>query len=105
VGLSGTVSVLLALSLLAGVGAGLLNPAQQAAVADVIGSERTAGKVLAVFQMIQDVGAILGPVVAGLLADAVGFPAAFLATGALVMAASLPWFRTAETLDRVRLSG
>src|SRR5699024_5120035 len=49
------------LSALAGAGAGLLNPSQQAVLADVIGSDRAGGKVLANFQMAQDFGAITGP--------------------------------------------
>ena len=102
IGLSASVAALLVVSLLAGAGGGLLGPGQQAAVADVIGSERSAGKVLAVFQMIQDVGAIVGPVIVGLIADRVGYGAAFAVTGALMMAASLPWFRSPETLERVR---
>jgi Arabinose efflux permease len=102
IGLSASVAGLLVVSLLAGAGGGLLGPGQQAAVADVIGSERSAGKVLAVFQMIQDVGAIVGPVIVGLIADRVGYGAAFAVTGALMMAASLPWFRSPETLERVR---
>ena len=52
-----------------GVGAGLLGPAQQAAVADVIGRERSGGRVLAAYQMTADIGAILGPVVSGLLLE------------------------------------
>ncbi|WP_156945139.1 MFS transporter, partial [Arthrobacter sp. I3] len=57
----------------AGIGSGLLGPAQQAAIADVIGNERSGGRVLAVFQMASDSGAIVGPVVAGLLADRLGY--------------------------------
>ncbi|MGM0386035.1 MAG: MFS transporter [Actinomycetota bacterium] len=103
-GLSTTPWVLLTLSLLAGTGAGLMNPGQQAAVADIIGNERSAGQVLSTFQMVQDVGAILGPIIAGLVADAVGYPAAFVATGAIVMAAAVPWFSTRETLERATIT-
>lgn len=102
-GLSPSPWVLLALSLFAGAGAGLMNPGQQAVVADVIGNERSAGQVLSTFQMVQDVGAILGPILAGVIADRVGYPAAFAVTGALVMAAAVPWFSTRETLERATL--
>lgn len=80
-----------------------MNPGQQAVVADVIGNERSAGQVLSTFQMVQDVGAILGPILAGVIADRVGYPAAFAVTGALVMAAAVPWFSTRETLERATL--
>ena len=103
-GLATTTWVLLALSLLAGAGAGLMNPGQQAAVADIIGNDRSAGQVLSTFQMVQDVGAILGPIIAGLVADAVGYEAAFAVTGVLVMATAVPWFSTRETLERAQIS-
>ncbi|MBX7445637.1 MULTISPECIES: MFS transporter [unclassified Arthrobacter] len=88
----------LAASTLAGVGSGLFGPAQQAAVADVIGSERSGGKVLAVYQMTSDVGAIVGPVVAGLLADRLGFGWAFGATGGIMVVAAAGWLATREPL-------
>lgn len=97
-GFSGTIGVVLAVSALAGVGAGLLNPAQQATVADVVGQERSGGKVLAGFQMAQDAGAILGPVLAGALADAFGYGVAFAASGAITILAAVGWLRGRETL-------
>lgn len=102
-GFSSAPGVLLVLSLFAGAGAGLMNPGQQAVVADVIGNERSAGQVLSTYQMVQDVGAILGPIIAGLVADRMGYPAAFGVTGALVMAAAVPWFSTRETLERATI--
>ncbi|MDO5494888.1 MAG: MFS transporter, partial [bacterium] len=103
-GLMGALVPLAIVSALAGVGAGLMNPGQQAAVADVIGSERSSGQVLAVFQMIQDVGAIIGPVLAGLIADAWGFEWAFALTGVLMVLCVLPWLSADEPLERARAS-
>ncbi|WP_426763219.1 MFS transporter [Pseudarthrobacter sp. 1G09] len=88
----------LAASALAGIGSGLFGPAQQAAVADVIGSGRSGGKVLAVYQMTSDVGAIVGPVLAGLLADRLGFGWAFGVTGGVLLLAVFAWLATPETL-------
>jgi ACDE family multidrug resistance protein len=85
---------------LAGVGSGLLNPPQQAAVADVVGSQNKGGPVFAGFQMASDVGAITGPVGAGLLAQYVSYSAAFGATGAMALLAALVWLRAPETLPR-----
>lgn len=93
--------VVMACSALAGMGAGLMNPGQQAAVADVVGNERSGGKVLATFHMAQDVGAILGPVLAGLVVDWLGYTVAFAFSGALMVAAVLPWRRAPETLPRL----
>lgn len=92
----------LLLSLLAGAGAGIVNPAQQAAVADVVGQERSGGKVLATFQMATDGGAILGPVLTGWVADAVGFPAAFAVTAAVLLIGALAWVPARETMPALQ---
>ncbi|WP_345041325.1 MFS transporter [Georgenia daeguensis] len=97
-GLTGDLVALLVVSALAGVGVGMLNPAQQATVADVVGSGRTAGPVLAAFQMCSDAGQILGPVLAGLLVDHVGYGAAFALSGAITLVAAAVWVRAPETL-------
>ncbi|HMT51255.1 MAG TPA: MFS transporter, partial [Dietzia sp.] len=95
-----TVPLLVAASVVAGIGAGVLNPAQQAAVADVVGADRAGGKVLATFQMASDSGAILGPVLIGLVVDLVGYTAGFALSGALLLAAVVPWLFARETHDR-----
>ena len=56
-------------------------------VGDVIGPNR-GGIVVATFQMIADVGSIAGPLIAGLIADSVGYHWAF-ATALAVMAVAL----------------
>lgn len=99
-GLSDNIAAMLVVSALAGVGAGLLNPAQQAAIADVIGNERSGGKVLAGFQMAMDTGAIIGPVLAGMLADWLGYGAAFGLSGIILLLAGVGWLFARETLDR-----
>jgi MFS family permease len=96
-GLTGDVVSLLAVSALAGVGTGMLNPAQQATVADVVGQERSGGPVLAAFQMATDAGQILGPVLAGLLVDHVGYGAAFALSGGISLAAAVLWLPAPET--------
>lgn len=90
--------VLLGLSVVSGIGAGLVNPAQQAAVADVVGHERNGGPVLSGFQMAQDGGAIVGPILIGVVVDALGFRAAFLVTGLVCVVGVLPWVRAPEPL-------
>ena len=80
-----------------GDGAGLFNPAQQAAVADVVGNERSAGEALASFQMVQDAGTIVGPVLAGLIVDHYGYGWAFAMAGAITLLAAVPWVRAPET--------
>ena len=99
-GLLPTFPLFLAVSLVAGLGSGLLNPPLNAAVADVVGSGRRGGPVLAGFQMAMDVGAILGPLVAGAVAQLLGFGAAFALTGLVAAVALVLWSRAPETLPR-----
>lgn len=98
IGLSSDLAVLLLLSAVSGVGAGLVNPGQQATVADVVGSDRRGGPVLATFQMAQDAGAIVGPVLIGVVADRAGFAWAFGLTGVVSLLAVIPWLSAPETL-------
>ncbi|AIY00782.1 hypothetical protein ART_1183 [Arthrobacter sp. PAMC 25486] len=78
-------------SAIAGLGSGLMGPAQQATVADVIGNERSGGKVLATFQMSSDLGAIIGPIAAGFLVDAFSYGPAFLMATAVALVSFLFW--------------
>lgn len=100
IGLSGDLLVLLILSAVSGLGAGLVNPGQQATVADIVGSQRSGGTVLASFQMAQDSGAILGPILIGLVADVWGFGWAFALTGVISLLAIGPWLLAPETLEQ-----
>nr|WP_054053652.1 MFS transporter [Alloactinosynnema sp. L-07] len=100
VGYTESVPVFMLLTAVAGLGTGILSPPQSAAVADVIGSNARGGQVLAAFQMVADIGAILGPIIAGVLADQLSYTASFLATGALLIVAALIWLPARETLPR-----
>lgn len=92
--------LLLVFSLLAGGFAGLLNPSQQAAEADIIGNERSAGRVLSTYQMAMDAGQILGPILVGALADHLGFTVAFGTCAVVAVAAIVVWLRAEETMGR-----
>lgn len=89
---------LCAMSVIAGAGAGMLAPAQQVVIADVVGSDRSGGSTLAAFQMAQDLGAILGPVVTGMVVGWLGYGWAFALTGALLGVGALAWAFGRETL-------
>jgi MFS family permease len=56
--------------------------------------------VLAAFQMAADIGGVLGPILAGLMADYLSYGTAFAVTGALCLIAGLTWFAAPETLPR-----
>ncbi|WP_115788760.1 MFS transporter [Arthrobacter silvisoli] len=98
IGLTDSLATFLLVSAVAGFGSGVLNPAQQAAVGDILGQGRSGGKVLATFQMAADAGAIVGPVLAGVLADAFGYGWAFAATGSLLLLSAAWWLTAPETL-------
>ncbi|MFB9907468.1 MFS transporter [Allokutzneria oryzae] len=99
-GYTDSIPSFLAASLVAGFGAGLLNPAQSAAVADVVGSEKRGGPALAGFQMAADVGTILGPLLAGVMAENLSFETAFAVTGITMLLALVPWLLAPETLPK-----
>ncbi|KGN34162.1 MFS transporter permease [Knoellia sinensis KCTC 19936] len=99
-GLATTLSVLVVLSVIAGLGSGALNPAQQASMADVVGRDRNGGPALAAFQMSADAGAIVGPIIAGALVDSGSFAIAFGVTGLLSLLATIPWSKARETLPQ-----
>ncbi|MDA3646296.1 MFS transporter [Saccharopolyspora indica] len=96
-GFTDSVPWFLAASLIAGMGAGILNPAQNAAVADIIGAKGKGGPVLAAFQMSADLGAILGPLIAGVLADVISYQAAFAVTGLTAVLGLVAWAGAPET--------
>ncbi|SFQ23202.1 Predicted arabinose efflux permease, MFS family [Amycolatopsis arida] len=87
-------------SLIAGFGSGAVNPAQNAAVADVLGAKARGGSVLAGFQMAADVGAVLGPLAAGAIAEQWSYGAAFWLTGGVAAVALVTWILATETLPR-----
>ncbi len=93
-----TLAWFLVVSLVAGLGSGLVNPPVNAAVADVVGTQAGGGTVLAGFQMAADIGAILGPLVAGAVAQVAGFGAAFGLTAVVAVVALVLWLRAPETM-------
>ncbi|NLS10064.1 MFS transporter [Nesterenkonia sp. MY13] len=92
--------VLLLLSLIGGAGTGLIVPAQQAALGDIVGEGRNGGTVISTFQMVQDLGGIIGPLLAGLLVDHGGYTWAFGLAGLILMLAAGAWVVAPETLVR-----
>jgi MFS family permease len=83
---TGPVSLLLAMTVLA-TGGALLGVAPAAVVGDVV--QGRGGTAVAVWQMSSDLGAVIGPVLAGLLVDSFSFAVALLASAAIVGACGL----------------
>ncbi|WP_278263531.1 MFS transporter [Nocardia sp. AG03] len=83
-------------SFVAGLGSGMFSPAQQAALADVIGARARGGPVLAAFQMAADLGTVLGPIVIGWLAERTSFGVGMAVTGTLLAVSAGVWLATPE---------
>ncbi len=79
-----------------GVGAAFVGTAPGAVVGDIMHGR--GGRVVAVFQMASDGGAILGPLAAGWLADQASFGAAFVVAAVVLAMATLASIRMPETL-------
>ena len=87
---------------LLGVGGAADSVAPGAVMGDVVGGR--GGTVVAVFQMAGDLGAVLGPVVAGWVADGHGYGAAFALSAMVALtAAAFAVLRAPETLHRAAL--
>lgn len=85
-----TIPVLLLVMLAAGLGSALVNPGQQAVLADVLDGRR-GGSVVAAYSMTSDLGGVLGPLLAGAIVDLWGFGWAFGVTAALIAVALIGW--------------
>lgn len=85
---------LVALAVL-GPGSGMLAVAPAAVVADVVTGR--AGQAIAAYQMAGDLGSVVGPLLAGALAEQFSYPAAFAATAAVIVGALLVQLSAPET--------
>ena len=81
-----------------GVGGAFVGTAPGAVVGDIMRGR--GGRVVAIFQMASDLGAVTGPLAAGWLADQVSFGSAFLLSAAVMFAATAMSLRMPETLQR-----
>jgi MFS family permease len=91
--------VFLAAMAVFGIAGAFLGPAPAAVVGDVTHG-RPGGTVVAVFQMVSDFGAIIGPLAAGFVLDAAGFGPAFLVGGVIVGLGLVAALFMPETLRR-----
>lgn len=89
---------MMVVSVLAGGSSALFVPSQQAAIADMIGNNRSGGQVLSTFQMALDFGAIISPILVGFLADRYGFNVAFATSGIIALIGVMAWFFAREPM-------
>jgi MFS family permease len=78
-----------------GAGAACLSVAPGAIVGDIAGARR--GTLVAAFQMSSDLGAVVGPLVAGQLVDSVSYAAAFAISAGILLVTLVPALIMRET--------
>ncbi|CAJ1507083.1 MFS transporter [[Mycobacterium] burgundiense] len=100
VGFTDDLSLFLVSALLAGAATGMFSSPQQAAVADIIGNKARGGTAVATFQMMADLGSIVGSTLVGLIAQHLSFSWSFLISGAILVLASFGWMLAQETRPR-----
>lgn len=100
VGFASSLPLFLSGAYVAGAASGMFSSPQQAAVADIIGSKARAGTAVATFQMMSDLGAIIGSLAVGQLAQHLSFGWAFIVSGCILVAAALGWVLAPETRGR-----
>jgi ACDE family multidrug resistance protein len=100
VGFASSLPLFLAGAYVAGAAAGMFTSPQQAAVADIIGSKARAGTAVATFQMMSDLGAIIGSLAVGQLAQHLSFGWAFVVSGIILLVAAIGWVLAPETRAR-----
>ena len=100
-GLTTSVPLFLGAAFITGVATGVFISPQQAAVADIIGNKARGGTAVATFQMMADLGAIVGSLAAGEIAQHVSFTAAFAVSGVILLIGAAGWVMAPET----RVSG
>ena len=89
--------VFLVIAFVTGAASGIFISPQQAAVADIIGNQARGGTAVATFQMMSDLGTIVGSLAAGQIAQHVSFTAAFGVGGVILLAAAVCWSLAPET--------
>jgi len=97
-GLANSLPLFFIEAVVAGAASGIYSSPQQAAVADVIGKAR-GGTAIAVFQMMSDLGSIVGSLGVGLIAQKMSYGRAFGISGVILVIAASGWALAPETRD------
>jgi MFS family permease len=96
-GVTSSLPVFLVAACVSGATTGIFMSPLQAAVADILGNEARAGMPVAAVQMATDVGAIVGSMAVGHIAQHLSFGWAFAMSGAILLAAGVRWMFAPET--------
>jgi MFS family permease len=106
-GLSGVATILLgaasslhaflAAAFVVGAVTGIYMSPMQAAVADILGNEARAGAPVAAVQMMSDLGAIVGSMTLGWVAERLSYGWGFAISGVVLLIAAVGWVAAPET--------
>lgn len=97
VGFTSSMPVFLAAAYVTGAATGIFISPQQAAVADIVGNKARGGTAVATFQMMADLGSIVGSIVVGQVAEHASFASAFFVSGGVLLLAAVGWVFAPET--------
>lgn len=96
-GTASSVPVFLAAAFVGGATSGIFASPQQAAVADILGSAARTGTAVSTFQMMLDLGAVVGSMAVAQIAEHLSFGWGFAISGIVVLAAGVGWMFAPET--------
>ncbi|MFY2861721.1 MFS transporter [Mycobacterium sp. THU-M104] len=96
-GVVSSLPAFLAAACVSGVTTGIFMSPMQAAVADILGSEARAGTPVAAVQMASDLGAIIGSIAVGWVAERLSFGWDFGISGMVLLVAAFGWVLSPET--------
>jgi MFS family permease len=96
-GASSSVPVFLVAACVAGATSGVFTSPQQAAIADILGSTARTGTAVATFQMMVDLGAIVGSLSVAQIAEHLSYGWGFALSGIVLLAAGVAWMFAPET--------
>ncbi|BBZ45250.1 MFS transporter [Mycobacterium parmense] len=103
-GAASSLPAFMAVAAVSGATTGIFMSPLQAAVADILGSEARAGIPVAAVQMVTDLGAIVGSVMVGWVAERLSFAWGFGISGVVLLVAAVGWVLAPETRPEAALS-
>ena len=99
-GASSSLTMFLIAAYLAGLASGMYGAPQQAVIADLVGNQARAGTAVAAYQMMADLGSIVGSLVVGQIAQRLSFEWGFAVSGAVLLVSAAVWVLAPETRGR-----
>nr|WP_255404997.1 MFS transporter [Mycobacterium sp. E2479] len=96
-GVASSLPAFLAAAIVVGAVTGIYMSPMQAAVADILGSEARAGSPVAAVQMMSDLGAIVGSMTLGWVAERLSYGWGFTISGIVLLIAAVGWLAAPET--------